>query len=113
MDSVGPVETGDWRALPDFSRREQGNCKPESPDCDVKKTLSPLSPACRKTRLACPYVGPSRTRDGGGMHCRTCPAFAPVVYAGTCPQAAESPQFPKWPGSIFISYPILPAKRWK
>lgn len=52
MESVGPVDCGDKRALPDFSPAEQGQRANESLQFRVNQRLSPLSPACRKVSEA-------------------------------------------------------------
>lgn len=92
MDSVGPVEIGDCRALPDFSHHGKACGKLESLRQRRQASLFPIVPSLFRSRLPAEKPACGIPDSGEGIHRRTCRQTSPVVYAGYCPQAGSRPE---------------------
>ncbi|CDO34588.1 hypothetical protein SPHV1_170023 [Novosphingobium sp. KN65.2] len=89
MESVGPVDIGDGRPLPDLSRIEQGEVADATlARFRVNESFCPLSPACGMTLQTVHKYPLWNLEDGDGIGLASCHRNAPVVYAATYPQAA-------------------------
>src|SRR3990167_2020352 len=112
-ESVGPVDTGDSGVLPDFSRAGQIFGCVESPECRVKASLSPLSPACRqasepvhKVAVRMKVVG---TEPAGPLVPGSLPWFMPHILHRPIGTSAFNP----CPAFTYICCRTPPARRWR
>lgn len=92
MESVGPVESGNYLPLPDYPQPEQAQSfYPNPQQLDVKLALSPLLPACRQ-HLPRVHNHPDKNPASvGEIYSPACEPNVPVVYAGFYPQLLPRP----------------------
>jgi len=115
MESVGPVDIGDERALPDLSRDEQGEVtEPTLDSAVVKQRLFALSTGCGTALQAVHKSGWGMRVAGRKSALRVVTGSIPWFMPGDIHKEPELPQKgTSWRVSTCISSRTRPAKRWR
>lgn len=87
------MDSGERRALPDFSRREQGEHHIRLPDTARQPEHFPTVPSLSIRVSRCPELSDAGKGIGHGIDPRPCPPRSPVIYAGGSPQGQEPLRF--------------------